>query len=123
MDVQYEDVQLLSTGPNPFKTALFVQCTVVSNHHPTSPTTDGGFKTFSMDGPTPRIARGVSAEAVYKYFGDEFGKVPGERLPLGARVELVTPHCDPTVNMHDFYHCVRGNVLEDIWRVDARGSL
>lgn len=123
MDVQYEDVQLLSTGPNPFKTALFVQSTVVSNHHPTSPTTDAGFKTFSMDGPVPRIARGVSAGAVYKYFGDEFGKVPGEKLKLGAKVELVTPHCDPTVNMHDFYHCVRGNVLEDIWRVDARGSL
>jgi len=123
MDVQYEDVQLLSTGPNPFKTALFVQCTVISNNHSTSPTTDGGFKTFSMDGPIPRLARGASAQAEYKYFGDEFGKVPGEKLKLGAKVELVTPHCDPTVNMHDFYHCVRGNVLEDIWRVDARGSL
>jgi D-serine deaminase-like pyridoxal phosphate-dependent protein len=123
MDVEYEDVQLLSTGPNPFKTALFVQCTVVSNHHPTSPTTDGGFKTFSMDGPVARLAKGVPKGAVYKYFGDEFGKVPGEKLKLGAKVELVTPHCDPTVNMHDFYHCVRGNVLEEIWRVDARGSL
>lgn len=123
MDVEYEDVQLLSTGPNPFKTALFVQCTVVSNNHQTSPTTDGGFKTFSMDGPIPRLAKGVSKDAVYKYFGDEFGKVPGEKLKLGAKVELVTPHCDPTVNMHDFYHCVRGNVLEEIWRVDARGSL
>jgi 3-hydroxy-D-aspartate aldolase len=123
MDVEYEDVQLLSTGPNPFKTALFVQCTVVSNNHPTSPTTDGGFKTFSMDGPVARLARGVSKDAVYKYFGDEFGKVPGEKLKLGAKVELVTPHCDPTVNMHDFYHCVRGSVLEEIWRVDARGSL
>jgi 3-hydroxy-D-aspartate aldolase len=123
MDVQYEGVQLLSTGPNPFKTALFVQCTVISNNHPTSPTTDGGFKTFSMDGPIPRLARGVSKGAVYKFFGDEFGKIPGEKLQLGAKVELVTPHCDPTVNLHDLYHCVRGNVLEDIWRVDARGSL
>jgi len=123
MDVEYEDVQLLSTGPNPFKTALFVQCTVISNNHPTSPTTDGGFKTFSMDGPVARLAKGVSKDAVYKYFGDEFGKVPGQKLKLGAKVELVTPHCDPTVNMHDFYHCVRGNVLEEIWRVDARGSL
>ena len=123
MDVQYEDVQLLSTGPNPFKTALFVQSTVVSNHHPAAPTTDGGFKAFSMDGPVARLARGTSKDAVYKYFGDEFGKIPGEKLKLGAKVELVTPHCDPTVNMHDFYHCVRGNVLEDIWRVDARGSL
>jgi D-serine deaminase-like pyridoxal phosphate-dependent protein len=123
MDVEYENVQLLSTGPNPFRTALFVQCTVVSNNHPTSPTTDGGFKSFSMDGPVARLARGTSKDAVYQYFGDEFGKIPGEKLQLGAKVELVTPHCDPTVNMHDFYHCVRGNVLEDIWHVDARGSL
>ncbi len=76
-----------------------------------------------MDGPVARLAKGVAKGAVYKYFGDEFGKIPGEKLKLGAKVELVTPHCDPTVNMHDFYHCVRGNVLEDIWRVDARGSL
>ena len=123
MDVQYEGVRLFSAEPNPFKTALFVQCTVVSNNHRTSPTTDGGFKTFSMDGPLPRLARGVSKGAVYKYFGDEFGKIPGEKLRLGAKVELVTPHCDPTVNMHDFFHCVRGGVLEDIWPVDARGSL
>ena len=123
MDAQYEDVQLLSTGPNPFKTALFVQCTVINNQHPTAPTVDGGSKSFAMDGPLPRPARGVSAEAVFKFFGDEFGTIPGERLKLGARVELVTPHCDPTVNMHDFFHCVRGTVLEDIWRVDARGSL
>jgi 3-hydroxy-D-aspartate aldolase len=123
MDVQYEDVQLLSTGPNPFETALFVQCTVISSNHPASPTTDGGFKAFSMDGPIPRLARGVSPQAAYQYFGDEFGKVPGEELQLGSKVELVTPHCDPTVNMHDFFHCVRGDELEDIWRVDARGSL
>lgn len=67
---------------------------VVSHNHPASPTTDGGFKTFSMDGPLPRLARGVSKDAVYEYFGDEFGKIPGENLKLGAKVELVTPHVD-----------------------------
>ena len=34
MDIEYEDVQLFARGPNPFKTALFVQCMVVSNNHP-----------------------------------------------------------------------------------------
>jgi D-serine deaminase-like pyridoxal phosphate-dependent protein len=46
-----------------------------------------------------------------------------DTMKLGAKVELVTPHCDPTVNLHDFYHCMRGNTLVDIWPVDARGSL
>lgn len=127
MDVEYEDVQLFGDGPNPFKTALYVQLAVVNNGHPAWPTLDGGFKCFSMDGATPRLARGAPAGAVYQFYGDEFGKIqfarPGEKLKLGSKVEIVTPHCDPTVNMHDFYHCVRKNVLVDIWPVDARGSL
>jgi 3-hydroxy-D-aspartate aldolase len=127
MDVEYEDVQLFAAGPIPYKTALYVQCTVVSNNHPTWPTIDAGSKCFSMDGPIPRVARGAPAGAVYEFFGDEFGKIKfagkGAKLKLGSKVEMTTPHCDPTVNMHDFYHCVRGNVLVDIWPVDARGSL
>jgi 3-hydroxy-D-aspartate aldolase len=127
MDVEYEGVQLFAAGPIPYKTALYVQCTVVSNNHPTWPTIDGGSKCFSMDGPIPRVARGAPAGAVYELFGDEFGKIrfagQGAKLKLGAKVEMTTPHCDPTVNMHDFHHCVRGNVLVDIWPVDARGSL
>jgi 3-hydroxy-D-aspartate aldolase len=127
MDVEYDEVELFAGGPHPFKIALYVQCMVVSNNHPASPTIDGGFKCFSMDGPIPRLARGAPAGAAYQYYGDEFGKIKFARhsdtLKLGSKVELVTPHCDPTVNMHDYYHCVRGEVLVDIWPIDARGSL
>jgi D-serine deaminase-like pyridoxal phosphate-dependent protein len=127
MDVEYENVQLFATGPTPYKTALYVQCTAISNYHPAWPTIDGGSKCFSMDGPMPRVARGAPAGAVYEPYGDEFGKIRlagrGGKLKLGAKVEMTTPHCDPTINMHDFYHCVRGSVLVDIWPVDARGSL
>jgi 3-hydroxy-D-aspartate aldolase len=127
MDIEYEDVQLFARGANPFKTALFVQCMVVSNNVRGEPTIDGGFKCFSMDGPIPRPAAGAPRGAVYRFYGDEFGKIVLARkngsLELGAKIELVTPHCDPTINLHDFYHCVRGNRLVDIWPVDARGSL
>jgi 3-hydroxy-D-aspartate aldolase len=127
MDIEYEEVQLFANGPHPFKTTLFVQCMVVSNNHRAIPTIDGGFKCFSMDGPIPRPARGAPPGAVYQFYGDEFGKIKLARktdaLKLGTKVELVTPHCDPTINLHDFYHCVRGNVLVDIWPIDARGSL
>jgi 3-hydroxy-D-aspartate aldolase len=127
MDVEYGDVELFSAGPHPFKTALYLQCTVISNHHPRSPTIDGGSKSFSMDGGIPRVARGAPSDAQYAFFGDEFGRIElprrGDTLKLGAKVEIVTSHCDPSVNMHDFYHCVRGNELVDIWPVDARGSL
>ena len=127
MDIEYEEVQLFARGPHPFKTALFVQCMVVSNNHRGWPTIDGGFKCFSMDGPIPRPALGAPPGSEYQFFGDEFGKMKLARktdtMKLGAKVELVTPHCDPTVNLHDFYHCMRGNTLVDIWPVDARGSL
>jgi 3-hydroxy-D-aspartate aldolase len=127
MDSEYEEVQLFSARPHPFEAALYVQCMVVSNNHRAWATIDGGFKCFSMDGPIPRPARGAPPGAVYQFFGDEFGKIKFARktdsLKLGSKIEFFAPHCDPTVNLHDFYHCVRGNVLVDIWPVDARGSL
>ena len=127
MDIEYGEVQLFAAGPHPFKTALYVQCMVVNNNHREWPTIDGGLKCFSMDGPIPRPARGAPPGAVYQFYGDEFGKIKFARktdsLKLGSKIEFVTPHCDLTVNLHDFYHCVRGNVLVDIWPVDARGSL
>jgi 3-hydroxy-D-aspartate aldolase len=127
MDIEYEAVQLFAGGQHPFKIALYVQCTVVSGNHRASPTIDGGFKCFSMDGPIPRPAWGAPPGATYQYYGDEFGKIKFARktdvLPLGSKVELVAPHCDPTINLHDFYHCVRRGVLVDIWPIDARGSL
>jgi 3-hydroxy-D-aspartate aldolase len=36
-------------------------------------------------------------------------------------VILVPPHCDPTVNLYESYHVVKGDTLVDIWPVTARG--
>jgi D-serine deaminase-like pyridoxal phosphate-dependent protein len=127
MDVEYGGIQLFARGANPYKTALFVQCMVVSNSHPEAVTVDGGTKSFATDGPVPVPARGAPPKAAYQFYGDEFGKIvfahKRDSLQLGSKVELVAPHCDPTINLHSFLHCVRGDVLEDIWPVDARGSL
>jgi len=64
--------------------------------------------------------------AAFMYAGDEHGVVTlaaGEESPsLGSRIELVIPHCDPTVNLYNYFHCFRGETLVDIWPVDARGS-
>ena len=57
--------------------------------------------------------------------GDEHGAViaPGvsEGLKVGDLVRLAVPHCDPTVNLYDSYHVVRGDTVVDIWPVSARG--
>ena len=69
--------------------------------------------------------QGTPVGSTYKFFGDEHGSVmyggSNERLDVGSIVECLVPHCDPTVNLYDFYHCVRGDTLVDIWPIDARG--
>jgi D-serine deaminase-like pyridoxal phosphate-dependent protein len=127
MDVQYNEVEILRRRPVPFATALFVQGMVLSNNHPKSATVDAGFKSFAMDGPLPLVHSGAPEGAKFQFYGDEFGKLfwrtKSKRMALGKKVEFVTPHCDPTVNLHNVYHCVRGDRLVDIWPVDARGSV
>ena len=131
MDVEY--IRALTDGRNalPFETSLFVQTAVVSVASARLPggyvTTDAGLKCFATEGPAPEVMSGGPPGATYAYAGDEHGRLfftPGTAPDpaLGERVELVTPHCDPTVNLHDFYHLVRGDTLVDIWPVDARGK-
>jgi D-serine deaminase-like pyridoxal phosphate-dependent protein len=126
MDVDY--LRALKDGRNapPFETALLVATAVVSANAPGYVTTDGGLKCFATDGPAPDVARGAPPGSRYEFFGDEHGKLiraPGApRPPLGTMIECVTPHCDPTANLHDLYHVVSGDTLVDIWPVDARGK-
>jgi len=131
MDVEY--IHALMDGRNapPFETSLFVQTAVVSVASARIPggyvTTDAGLKCFATEGPRPEVMSGGPPAATYAYAGDEHGRLlfAPETYPvpaLGERIELVTPHCDPTVNLHDFYHLVRGDTLVDIWPVDARGK-
>lgn len=126
-DVQYDAVALRADAPRPFAPALFVRTAVISANHAGFATTDGGLKRFATDGPLPEIASGAPAGARYRFKGDEHGQVvfarDGDSLPLGAAVECLTPHCDPTVNLYDRYHVVRGDTLVEIWPVDARGAI
>ena len=125
MDVEYRDVQTATGDDWLFDPALFIRATVVSANHDGHVTVDAGLKCFATDGPLPDFAAGVPVGASYSYFGDEHGRIAfaqaNGRLTLGDAVECIVPHCDPTINLHDLYHCVRGDTLVDIWPVDARG--
>jgi len=127
MDSQYNDIELFAGDARPFRIALYVQSIVLSNHHAGRVTIDAGVKSFATDGPVPALGAGAAPGATYEFDGDEFGTIrfaqADQRLALGSKVELIAPHCDPTVNLHDFIHCVRGDMLVDIWPIDARGSL
>lgn len=125
MDRQYKDVWEKPGARVPFETSLFVQTTVISANRDGLATTDAGFKAFATDAGPPEIASGAPTGANYFFFGDEQGGIfypaSERKLVPGDIISCVVPHCDPTVNLYDCYHAVRGNRLEAIWPVDARG--
>jgi 3-hydroxy-D-aspartate aldolase len=124
MDKQYGDLALGNGASFPFATSLFVQMSVVSNNTRNLATTDAGFKAFATDAEPPVLLSGAPEGASYFFFGDEQGGIllpDGAHLPLGSVLTAMTPHCDPTVNLYDAYHVVRGDTLVDIWPIEARG--
>ena len=124
-DVIYNAIELGAGGDRPVVPALFVLSRVVSRRHPTFATIDAGSKSFSMDGPMPVLWQGPTPGSAYGRFGDEFGRLDltGATRPvaLGELTTWVVPHCDPTLNLYDHYHCVRGDDVVDIWAIEARG--
>ena len=74
-----------------------------------------------------RPALGARAEDVeLTNISDEHGKLmlgpKAKRLKLGEKVWLIPGHCDPTVNLHDWYVGVRNGRVEALWPVSARGA-
>ncbi|HEY0301758.1 MAG TPA: hypothetical protein VGC36_10515, partial [Rhizomicrobium sp.] len=125
MDKQYNDVWEKPGDRVPFEVSLMVQATVISANRPGLATTDAGFKSFATDAGAPVLCAGAPEGAAYFFFGDEQGGVTyprdGGLLQPGDVVRCVVPHCDPTVNLYDRYHAVRGETLEALWPIEARG--
>lgn len=125
MDREYADCDIDGSGRVPFETALTVDASVISVNVPGQATIDAGLKAFATEAGLPPILDGAPDGSTYCFKGDEQGAIllPGDALPLplGGRVTLATPHCDPTVNLYDAYHVVRDGRLEAIWPVTARG--
>jgi len=107
-----------------FDMALTVLTTVVSVPAPDRAIVDGGLKAFSTDKPFPPEA--VERPGVtYGFAGDEHGRLtvtdPSRAPKLGERIEFFPPHCDPTINLYDRFYVVRGQKVEAVWPVAARG--
>jgi D-serine deaminase-like pyridoxal phosphate-dependent protein len=110
-----------------FRPALTLLATVVNVSHQTHVTIDAGLKSLYRDGGRPLIATPEYALLRYDWFGDEYGRLSLETdssaLPgLGAVLELVASHCDPTVNQFDRFYIVRGGGVVDEWPIDLRGK-
>jgi len=125
MDKQYLDCDIADGAEPPFEVSLSVDARVVSANHSGLVTIDAGYKSLSTDGGVAAVQRGAPGTAFFAFMGDEHAALIapeiGTQLAPGDPVSLTVPHCDPTVNLYDFYHIVAGDTLVDIWPVSARG--
>jgi 3-hydroxy-D-aspartate aldolase len=125
MDEDYLACEPVASAPT-FAASLFVDTRVVSANSERMVTVDGGVKAFATDVKArPRVVAGAPPQSAYFPMGDEHGALllpeGADRPGLGAVVSFTAPHCDPTVNLYDHYHLVRGDTLVDIWPVSGRG--
>jgi 3-hydroxy-D-aspartate aldolase len=123
MDRQYNACDITGEGTPGYDTSLLIDARVVSANTPGLGTIDAGFKAMATDGGPPTVLSGAPAGAAFHFMGDEHGLVlfGDTSPPVGEIVTLAVPHCDPTVNLYDFYHIVRGDTLVDMWRIEGRG--
>jgi D-serine deaminase-like pyridoxal phosphate-dependent protein len=126
MDMQYLAIGN-EAGPvfNDFDPSLTVVTTVLNNRFPNRLTTDAGAKALTIN--TPRA--GVIGEPGMDYSAtsDEFGSIqltspPSKPYRIGDKLEVIVPHCDPAVNEYDQMYGIRGDRVEVVWRIDARGK-
>lgn len=128
MDVDYARNEWAPPLPR-FEHSLFVLATAMSRPSDSVAIVDAGLKASSVDSGMPGVwsRPGLS----YTKASDEHGWIEvtataaaGTKAPgLGDKLLLVPGHCDPTVNLYDWYVCIRKGVVEALWPITARGAL
>ncbi len=126
MDADYmKNLKSDGTQGSEFEQSLFVYATVMSRPTKDRAIVDGGLKALSVDSGMPWVVGMNDVE--YIRASDEHGKLtlhdPSRALPVGSKVRLIPGHCDPTVNMYDWYVCYRRNRVEALWPIAARGAV
>ena len=124
MDADYAKNEWAAPLPR-FEHALFVLTTVMSRSGPDRAIVDAGLKASSVDSGMPAVWQRPGLN--YVQASDEHGNIEiaaGAAAPaLGEKLLLVPGHCDPTVNLYDWYVCIRAGVVEALWPITARGAL
>ncbi len=125
MDTEYARIGS-DHGPryDEFRHSLFVLATVMSVPTRTRAVVDAGLKSYSGEKGVPWVhgREGLTVTGI----SDEHGKievaVDVAPLALGDRLWLIPGHCDPTINLHDWYVGVRKGRVEALWPITARGA-
>ena len=112
--------------------AATILATVVSTARPGQMIVDGGSKTFSSDrlvnSPEPGFGHVVEAPgARFHKMNEEHGFIDltcaGREFSVGDRIHVIPNHICVAVNLHEQVYGIRGEMVEEIWKVDARGKL
>lgn len=130
MDVEYGSI---GSKNNPssfrlFKNSMTLLTSVISSNRREHATVDAGTKSIYVDPHhKPHIISHPGLVYDWGGFGDEHGKVfscegGSHFLQNGDVLELIVPHCDPTINLYDKFYITENNVVVDIWDIDMRGK-
>lgn len=128
MDVEYGIIGSKSSDLfTTFKPAMTLLTTVISSNRKEHVTVDSGTKAIYFDTQNkPKIISHKGLHYDWGGFGDEHGKITADNeceLPKNGEVlELIVPHCDPTINLYDKFYMINNGVVEDIWEIDLRGK-
>jgi 3-hydroxy-D-aspartate aldolase len=108
-----------------FEPSLFVWATVMSRPAGDRAIVDAGLKALAFDSGPPLVWE--EPAATYERASDEHGRLAvtaaTNRLNIGDKIRLVPGHCDPTVNLYDWYVGIRQNRVEQLWPITARGAV
>jgi D-serine deaminase-like pyridoxal phosphate-dependent protein len=112
--------------------AASILTTIVSTAKKGQMIIDGGSKTFSSDRPSNpgEVSFGHIVEApdaVFTKMNEEHGFVDIRRVKLefslGDRVRIIPNHICVAMNLHECVYGIRGDAVEQTWRVEGRGKL
>ena len=125
MDVEYRRIGG-QTGEllDDFEPSLFVLSTAISQPVRELITIDAGYKSLATDTVKPVLRDWP--EVAFNWGGDEHGMLglgePPADIGLGDKLQVMVPHCDPTVNLYDYYHPFRDGRVTELWPISGRGK-
>ena len=129
----FNDVNTIRSGACELEDcAASILATVVSTARPGHMIIDGGSKTFSSD----RLSNSVEVTfghlveapgARFHKMNEEHGFIDlthaDAEFQVGDRVHMIPNHICVAVNLHERVYGIRGDKVEEVWTVDARGKL
>jgi D-serine deaminase-like pyridoxal phosphate-dependent protein len=129
--VFYDRVQLKLGSCREDQIAASVLATVISRPAPDRAIIDAGNKTMCTDNAADfdkTIGMVVGhPELTFNYSSEEHGRITSQsgaiNLQVGDRVRLLPNHACGMMNMHDEVYGVRGEIVEAVWKVAARGKV